>query len=462
MIKKLLSLMIASIGASAAISIAAPTTSEIEKLGKSLTPVGAEMVGNKDGSIPAWAGATNKPTGQWTPGKNRPEFSAFKTEKALFTIDASNVDRYADKLSPGQIAMLKQVKGFKMNVYPSHRQCSYPDFVLNNTRAGAPKAAIGDDGWSLKEAALPSVPFPIPKSGIEAMWNYLMRYQGVGYSIEHGISTVSPAPGSTNGIFTAWASFAYFPWGKKGTTFPADVKNIQQGYYYGYREPAALAGQALVQTYFLNKDAESFYYFTGQRRVRRLPNYSYDTPVIGFENQLPNDALSLFYGNPDRFDWKLLGKKEMYIGYNNLDIVNPQVKAQGLDQPFIDNEIRRYELHRVWVVEATVKSGARHSSPKKTFYLDEDTWLVVSSEDYDIQGKLWRQKEAAVYPAWEIGACTNTGLYYLHDFSNGRYVTDNNVTGGKSQIRFFLNSDDDKRLTTEFFTAESLRTISER
>jgi hypothetical protein len=145
-----------------------------------------------------------------------------------------------------------------------------------------------------------------------------------------------------------------------------------------------------------------------------------------------------------------------------LDIVNPQVKAQGLDQPFIDNEIRRYELHRVWVVEATVKSGARHSSPKKTFYLDEDTWLAVSSEDYDVQGKLWRQKEAAVYPAWEIGACTNTGLYYLHDFSNGRYVTDNNVTGGRKQIRFFSDSDKDKRLTTEFFTAENLRAISDR
>ncbi|HEX2531785.1 MAG TPA: DUF1329 domain-containing protein, partial [Burkholderiaceae bacterium] len=335
--KRLLSLMIASIGTSAAISIAAPTAAEIEKLGKDLTPIGAEMAGNKDGSIPVWSGATNKPTGQWTPSKIRAEFSAFKTEKPLFTIDASNVDKYADKLSPGQIAMLKQVKGFKMNVYPSQRQCSYPDFVLNNTRAGATKAAIGDDGWSLKEAALPGVPFPIPKSGIEVMWNYLMRYQGVGYSIEHGISTVSPAPGSTNGISTAWESFAYFPWGKKGTTSPSDVKNIQQGYYYGYREPAALAGQALVQTYFLNKDAESFYYFTGQRRVRRLPNYSYDTPIIGFENQLPNDALSLFYGNPDRFDWKLKGKKEMYIAYNNLNIVNPQVNAQGLDQPFIDN-----------------------------------------------------------------------------------------------------------------------------
>lgn len=427
-----------------------------------LTPAGAEKAGNKDSTIPAWSGATDQPQGNWSWGKPRGDFSKYKDEKTLFTIDAANVDKYADKLSPGQIAMLKQMKGYQMNVFPSHRGCSYPDFVLNNTSTGASKSKIAADGWSLAEANLPGIPFPTPKAGIEVIWNYLMRYQGVGVEWLDARTTVSPRPGSDTGVDTRWDQAAYFPWGKKGTTSPAAVKGVQQGFYYAFKEPPALAGQALIQNYFMAKDAESFYYFTGQRRVRRLPNYAYDTPLIGFENQLPNDGLFMFYGNPDRFNWKIIGKKEMYIQYNNFGATNTSLRAQGIKQPFIDNDARRYELHRVWVVEATVKEGVRHLTPKKVFYFDEDTWLAADSEDYDGQGKLWRQKESGVYPAWEIGACTNTALYSLNDFISGRYVTDSNVSGGGKDIRFFPDAGGNPRMKDEFYSAENLRAISDR
>jgi hypothetical protein len=456
-----ISLVVAALGFCSA-AFAAPSAAELDRLNNDLTPVGAERAANKDGSIPAWGGATEKPQGGWSRGKDRGSAWKYRNEKAVSTIDANNVESFADKLSPGQLAMVKQVKGYKMNLFPSHRDCSYPDFVLSNTKAGANKAKIAADGWSLEDANLPGVPFPVPKSGIEVMWNYLMRYQGVGVEWQDARATVSPRPGTTGGVVTRYEQAAFYPWGKKGSISPSQVKSIQQGFYYAYREPAALAGQALVQTYFMNKDAESFYYFTGQRRVRRLPNYSYDTPIIGFENQFPNDAILLFYGNPDRFDWKLVGKKEMYVQYNNFAAADPNQKAQGVDQPFVDNEVRRYELHRVWVVEATVKSGTRHSSPKKVFYFDEDTWLAVASEDYDNQGKLWRHKEAAVFPAWEIGACTNTALYYIHDLVSGRYVTDSNVLGGGKPIRFFSDDEGNQRMKESFYTSENLRAISDR
>jgi len=460
--KKLISILAAAVGFYAPLSMAAPDAADVERLGKDLTPIGAEKAGNKDGSIPAWGGATDKPVEGWAPGKTRGDFWKHKNEKPLFVIEASNADKYADKLSPGQMAMLKQLSGYKMNVYPSHRDCSYPDFVLANTKNGATKSKIGGDGWSLADAVLPSVPFPIPKAGVEAIWNYLMRYQGVGVEWPDAKATVSPRPGTTGGVVTRYEQAVFFPWGKKGSTTPEEVNHVQQGFFYGFREPAALAGQSLVQVQFMNKDAETFYYFTGQRRVRRLPNYAYDTPIIGFENQFPNDAILLFYGGPDRFDWKIIGKKEMYIQYNNFDAVNPNKRAQGVDQPFIDNDVRRYELHRVWVVEADVKAGMRHSSPKKVFYFDEDTWLAVASEDYDSQGKLWRHKEGAVWPAWEIGACTNTGLYFLQDLISGRYVTDSNISGGGKEIRFYPEAEGNPRMKMDFYTAESLRAISDR
>lgn len=460
--KKILSAFAAVFGSCVLTAHAAPSAAEIDRLGKDLTPVGAERAGNKDGSIPAWSGATNKPQGNWVWGKFRGDYWKYKGEKPVASIDASNINKYADKLSPGQIAMVKHLQGYKMEVYPTKRECSYPDFVLNNTKTGAPKSKIAADGWSLEEAALPGVPFPAPKTGIEVIWNYLMRYQGVGVEWPDAKATVSPRPGTTGGIVTRYEQAAYFPWAKKGTTSPSQVDHVQQGYFYAFKEPVALAGQALVQRYFMNKDSESFYYFTGQRRVRRLPNYAYDTPIIGFENQLPNDAMYIYYGNPDRFDWKLVGKKEMYIQYNNFEASNPNRPAQGIDKPFIDNDLRRYELHRVWVVEGNVKQGVRHSSPKKVIYFDEDTWLAVASEDYDSQGKLWRHKEAAVYPAWEIGACTNTAMYFLHDLVSGRYVTDSNVSGGLKDVRFYADAEGNPHMKDNFFTAEGLRAISDR
>lgn len=441
---------------------AGATESEAARLGGELTPVGAAKEASKDGSIPAWSGATAKPQGEWKFGKNRGDVWKYKDEKSTLTINATNADKHSDKLSPGQLAMLKQLKGYEMHVFPSHRECSYPDFVLSNTKSGATRSKIAADGWSLEDAALPGVPFPVPKSGVEVVWNYLMRYQGVGIVWDNALATVSPRPGTTEGVSTRYNQATYFPWAKKGTTSPKDVNYVQQGFYYAFQEPVALAGQSLVQSYFMNKDAESFYYFTGQRRVRRLPNYAYDTPIIGFENQFPNDSIFLFYGNPDRFDWKLIGKKEMYVQYNNFKSIDAGVKQQGLEQPYIDNDARRYELHRVWVVEATVKQGVRHSSPKKVFYFDEDTWLMVAGEDYDSKNQLWRHKESSVYPVWELGACSNTAMYFLHDFASGRYVTDSNVTNGGKDLRFYADPGDLPYFKDSFYTAENLRAVSDR
>lgn len=455
--------LIAAAGLIAAAEIGAATgTTALQAPGIDLTPVGAERNGNSDGTIPAWSGVTAKPQGEWTYGMSRGDFWEHKNDQALFVIDSTNVDQYANRLSPGQVAMIKQLDGYKMEVFPTRRECSYPEFVLENTHKNVSQAKIASNGWSLDEAALPGVPFPAPESGIEVLWNYLMRYQGVGVVWENSLATVSPRPGTKAGVVTRFNQATYYPWGAKGTTSPKDVNYVQQGFYYAFVEPIALSGQGLVQTYFLNRDAESFYYFTGQRRVRRLPNYAYDTPIIGFENQFPNDAIALFYGNPDRFSWEIVGKKEMYVQYNNFKMLDPETRQQGLEQPYVDNDVRRYELHRVWVVEGTVKDGVRHSSPKKVFYFDEDTWLLVAGEDYDANGDLWRHKESSVIPIWELGSCSNTGTYFLHDLVSGRYVTDSNVTGGGRDLRFHAEPGNEPYFRSGFYTPENLRAISDR
>jgi len=173
-------------------AMAAPDAAQLDKL----TPSGAQREGNADGSIPAWQGA-EPPLAGWEWGKLRRDFWKHKDEKPLFTIDAANVDKYADKLSAGQVAMLKQRKDYRMDVYPSHRTCGVPDFVAANTRKNVGTARRNDDGWSLKEATVPGYPFALPSNGVEAMWNSKMRYRGVGIDYKGTITAVSPRRGST-------------------------------------------------------------------------------------------------------------------------------------------------------------------------------------------------------------------------------------------------------------------------
>ena len=171
----------------------------------------------------------------------------------------------------------------------------------------------------------------------------------------------------------------------------------------------------------------------------------------------------MFGGNPDRFEWKVVGKKEVYVPYNNFKSANFNAAVADVFKPgFVSADFRRYELHRVWEVVGTVKEGVRHSSPKKTIYLDEDTWHAMVGDDYDAQGKLWRHKENGVRPAWEAGICTSLIQYNNYDFVSGRYVADNIQIGAGQDVRVLLDAGADPRLKPSFYTAESLRANSER
>lgn len=438
----------------------AASDAEAAKLGKELTPVGAEKGANKDGSIPAWQG-TEAPNAGWSYGKSRAEFWKHHDDKALYSIDASNVDKYAEKLSPGQIQLLKQSKGYKMEVYPSRRTCGNPDFVVDNTKKNATSAKLGPDGWSLKEATVPGVPFPIPKSGTEVMWNAKMKYAGVGFEFPTLYTALSPRQGASEWIDATSTQTYFFPWGKKGSTQLSSLPPVEYFTFFSYKSPTALAGQSLAITNFIDKTNEVFYYFPGQRRVRRMPTYAYDAPQIGFENQYTMDEPRMFNGTIERFDWKLVGKKELIVGYNAFGMYDPKAnfhdvaKSEGLS-----SANRRYETHRVWVVEATVKPGVRHVAPKRTFYIDEDSWAIVVAEDYDAQGKLWKVREGFVIPVYETGSCDNPA-FVQHNLIDNRYLVDQSSLGGGKDMRWFVEASDPK-LKEGFYTSENLRAISER
>ncbi|RDU96372.1 DUF1329 domain-containing protein [Trinickia dinghuensis] len=441
--------------------MSAAATAALAQSSGNLTMSGADVAASKDGTIPAFEGQ-NAPEAGWSVGKPRGEYWKYKNEKPQFSITAQNVAKYADKLSPGELALFKQIKGYRMDVYPTHRDCGYPEWIQENTKKNAGTAKLDASGDHLQSAVLPGLPFPAAKTGQEVIWNYLTRYRGIGAQWSKINTLVSPRPGSTDWIDVTSHQTLYFPWGKKGANALRSDEALFS-IYFAYESPAALAGQGLVQSFnFANNDSPSYYYFSGQRRVRRMPSYDYDAPQIGFENQYTVDEPWLFNGDIDRFDWKLDGTKEMYVPYNDFGMYDFKKSVSDVYKTdAVEPSSRRYELHRVYVVEATLKSNMRHISQKKVLYLDQDTYLALAGEDYDAQGKLWKVKEGYPIPIWELGGTCDVEPFAQYNLTSGRYVADQSVVGTGADVHYFEQSND-PHFSSDFYTAENLRSISER
>ncbi len=431
------------------------------ELGSKLTPLGGEVAASSSGDIPAWT-APGPQGGGWSYGQVRGDHWKFKDDKPLYSIDSNSVTQYTSKLSPGQLELFKKIPGYRMDVYPTRRTCGVPDFVADNTRQNIGFAKLDSTGVALEDAHVPGIPFPLPSTGAEVMWNMKMRYRGLGVEIPKSISGISPRKGG-EWLRQSSDTFFFTPWGKKGSALFSSIGRLENATFSSYREPAALAGQAGVQTTVAGEQASTFYYFPGQRRVRRMPSYSYDAPQIGLDNQYTVDEANVFFGAMDRFDWKLIGKQELLVPYNAFGAYDTAAKVESFaGDDSIAPQSRRYELHRVWVVEANVRQGMRHQAPKRLFYIDEDSWNPLLAVDYDKQGQIWKVREGFSIPVYEIGAC-DVQAQVQYNLADHRYLFDmTSIGAGKNDIRWLTQDSGNPRLKRDFFTSDNLRAISER
>jgi hypothetical protein len=363
------------------------TDAEVARLGAELTPMGAEKAGNKDGTIPAWTGGLcNAPSG-WSPAQGYVD--PFAGDKVLFTITGANADQYKDKLSAGTYAMLKKYNNFKMNVYQTRRTACYPQEVYDRVKNMATKIDL--QGFGITGGQSP-VPFPIPKSGLEVMWNHQQRYLGGGISRDY-----DSFPVRGNGDFYRIRVHEYRIF-NENLDQPQD--NLLLAFMSYFLAPATLEGTVFLVHEPLDQVKQSrsaWIYNAGQRRVRRAPDLAYDNVNDGTEGIRVTDQFDAWNGAPDRYDWKLIGKREMYIPYNSYKLASKSNKyKENIIRPNTPNgDVMRYELHRVWVVEGTLKKGSKHIYGKRTFYLNEDTWTVVYEDAYDTRNNLWR---VAIHP----------------------------------------------------------------
>jgi hypothetical protein len=419
--------------------MAAVSPEEAAKLGTTLTPVGAEKAGNADGSIPAWTGGIPKNAG----AVDSKGFLAdpFASEKPLFVITAATVDKYKDKLSDGQVAMFKRYpETYKIPVYPTHRTVNLPPEIYESIKRSALNVKPINDGNGLENfTGNRYYAFPIPKNGVEVLWNHITRYHGG--NLRRIITQATP---QTNGSYTPIrfeeevAVPQLIP-----DMDPAKAANVLTFFKQSVTAPARLAGNVLLVHETLDQVKEprlAWIYNAGQRRVRRAPQVAYDGPGTASDGLRTSDNFDMFSGAPDRYDWKLVGKKEMYIPYNSYKLDQPTLKYDDIIKAgHINQDLTRYELHRVWEVVGTVKPSERHIYAKRHMYIDEDSWQVALVDHYDGRGQLWRVAEghAQFYYNHQTPAYTVETLY---DIIAGRYIALGMKNEEKSSFVFGFNA----------------------
>lgn len=393
-------------------AVAAVSPEEAARLGRDLTLMGAERAGNAEGTIPEWA---NKTLGS-------ADVDAIKREKPLFSITAANMDQYKAHLSPGQVALLQAYPdSYRMDIYPTHRTAVYPKAIYEKGVANATTAKLVAGGNGIADFN-GITPFPIPQNGLEVAWNHITRYRGGMLERE-----IVQLPVARNGSFNPISVHETFlmPYQVEGYELGTEDDNIIFYYTQRIQSPPRLTGNVLLVHETLDQvkqPRQAWKYNAGQRRVRLAPQVAYDSPGQATDAQRTSDQLDMFNGAPDRYEWKLLGKQELYIPYNAFKLASDEYGYADIARPgHLNPDLTRYELHRVWKVEATLKEGMRHVYAKRVFFVDEDTWQIAVADQYDGRGQLWRVQEGhqmqylqAAVP-W-FAAETN------HDLQSGRVL----------------------------------------
>lgn len=431
-------------------ALAAVTPEEAKQLGTTLTLWGAIKAGNKEGTIPEYTGPI-KPPANYDPKKPGIRPDPFASEKQLLSITAKNMDKYAEKLSEGAKAMLKKYPTFRIDVYPTHRTASYPKYVLDNTEKNATECKTANNGLQLT-GCWGGVPFPIPKTGSEVLWNRTLKFEQFAYTSNDVVSTLIDANG--NHIVTAgstqWNQYPHYDPAKKTPIGKDDLYELIRA---DYTSPARKAGEKIVLNDSVNMvdiGRRVWSYLPGQRRVKLSPDVAYDTPSPTGGGVGTVDDTSLFYGALDRYDFKLMGKKELYIPYNTYKAQDPV--ACSPDIIYTKNHLNptcvRWELHRVWVVEAALKPGKRHIYPRRTLYFDEDLSGAGVADSYDSTGAVYRVIQAMPITMYEkYGHATDE--FVIHDLGTGAYTRQRHSSGKGGWV-----ASDSK--PASFFAAEAM------
>ena len=418
---------------------AAVPAQEAERLRGELTPLGAIRAASADGAIPAWRDAleharTVPDKGWWEQAQDRWRqwrgetlpaqryTDPFVEDQPLFTITAANRQEYGQWLSAGQQALFDAYPdSYRLPVYPSRRPVGAPDWVYAAVHRNALNAELDGSDDRLR-GAMHGIPFPIPGQGAEVIWNHKLRYRGQAGRRWNVQSLVNPDGAIQIMKVAEDLKFRYY---MPEQSF-ADLDNV---YYYVLQmihTPERMAGAVVLVHETMDQVSEprkAWVTKPGSRRLRAAPTVGYDNPGTASDGQRTNDQADVFNGAMDRYDWRLVERRDMIVPYNSYRIhAAEHGYADILTPRHINQDLTRYERHRVWVVEATVKPRQSHLYKRRTFYVDEDSWTILGVDVYDQKDELWRVQEAHTFYAYDQRS-TLSAIETVYDIKNQRYLT---------------------------------------
>jgi hypothetical protein len=413
---------------------------EAARLDSDLTPMGAERGANADGTIPAWTGGLHAPPPDFRPGTR--QIDPYAGDPILYTVSAADLAARGHLLCDGQQALLKaHPDTWRLNVYATHRSAAYPAWVQEAVRLNATRARVVRDGRGSVADARVGPPFPIPQSGVEVIWNHNLRWRGARVQRKEGIAAVTRRGRYRVVLFDQVMGLPYAA--RRADAFGRTYPNVLLALKSMIIAPSRLAHNASLviepidQT---NDPRRSWLYDRNLRRVFRVPWLGYDFPAPYSDNLRTIDDFWLFNGPPDRFEWELLGKRELLIPYNAYRLHDGELgPGDILRRHHIEPDRARYELHRVWVVQGTLVPGAKHVYSRRVFYVDEDSWQIAIAESYDLDGRLWRVNEAHAIQLYDVPVLAST-LEVFHDLQQQRYLV-NGLDNEHHAWRFAEGSD---------------------
>ena len=433
-------------------SLAGVSQKEVQKLGEVLTPFGSILGGNIDRSIPAWTGGISKPEAK--SGEHHTDL--FKDEEPILVIDSDNLEKYSKNLTAGQLKMFNSFSdSYSMNIYPSYRTHAMPDWVNKNSIENAKSSSLSKKGTGVINA-YGGIAFPIlhgsnSDQALQTMWNHMTRWRGI-YVVRRTSEIAVNRNGQFNTVINQQE--VLFNFHVPGKAFD-DLDNKLLYYITFTVSPARLAGGALLVHETLDQTIqkrEAWDYNAGQRRVRRAPNLAYDSPLASSNHIAAIDEVDMYNGAPDRYSWNYKGLSERYIPYNNYKINEKGRQYSDMLKPgHIDPEFVRWEKHRVHVVEATLKKQSRHVYAKRTFYIDEDSWSIAMSEQYDRRGEMLHFNMSLLKNFYELpGVFTSADV--IHDLQSQKYFV-HGLYSEETNAPVFHSEPPPKR----YFTSSSLR-----
>ena len=400
-----------------------------------LTPLGAERAGNTAGTIPAWEGGISRPPSGYKPGEHHVD--PFPDDQPHLTITADNLDVHADRLSPGQQALLRaNPDSWYLQVYPTRRTASYPEWVYDAVRDNARTARLLTAGKGGVAEANVSSPFPVPASGVEAVWNHILRWRGIRIQRSFGQAAVT-----RRGRYTVTLSqqdFAFPYAAHPGDPLRSEFPNLLLAIKGKTIQPGLLSGDGTLVLEPIDQTSaprKTWIYSRNLRRILRQPHFANAFPASNTDGLRTIDEFDMFNGSPAQYDWQLKGKQELYIPYNAYRIHAADLGNEDIIQNrHINPAHARYELHRVWVVEGTLKPGMKHIYSRRVFYIDEDSWQIAVMDSYDQDGKLWRTAEAHALNYYEVPVLWST-LEVYYDLQEQRYLV-SGLDNSRNPYRF--------------------------